>query len=395
MQHKINLPANLTGLSDAEVLLSQKVNGLNQQQSSDRITTWSILVDLLKEPMLILLIIVTVIYFLLNQYDEAYFMLGAILIVTGISFYQDNRSRKALESLQALNTPVTHVIRNSVPITINSTDIVPGDLVIIEEGGLINADGVVVYSHDFSVNESSLTGEASSIFKNGSIGNDKLYSGTIASSGLAIFKVEQTGVNTKLGRIGKSLMEIKDESSPLQLQIRSFVRKMTFIGILVFLMVWLISFLKNHDWLEGLLKGLTLAMSILPEEIPVAFATFIALGSRRLVRDGILVKKTRVVETLGGATIICTDKTGTITENRMGLQCIYAHRNKQLSNDISNLDNPAKEVIETSMWSSEPIPFDPMEKTIHEVYEKNTQKDKRTEYTMIHEYPLGGKPPMM
>ncbi|MEP6647552.1 MAG: cation-translocating P-type ATPase, partial [Saprospiraceae bacterium] len=174
-----------------------------------------------------------------------------------------------------------------------------------------------------------------------------------------------------------------------------FVRQMTFIGILVFLMVWLISFLKNNDWLGGLLKGLTLAMSILPEEIPVAFVTFIALGSRRLVRDGILVKKTRVVETLGGATVICTDKTGTITENRMSLQCIYANQNKKLSNDLSNLDGPAKEVIEASMWSSEPIPFDPMEKTIHDAYEKNVVNDKRSAYAMIHEYPLGGKPPMM
>ncbi|MEO5907147.1 MAG: HAD-IC family P-type ATPase, partial [Saprospiraceae bacterium] len=395
MEKKINLPAHLTGLTDSEVLASAKEHGLNKQTDLAGTTWWKIIFDLVKEPMLILLIAVAVIYFILGQNDEAYFMLGAIFVVTGISFYQDNRSRVALEALRALNAPNSRVIRNGIDQLLLTTEIVPGDLVIIEEGGLINADGIVVYSHDLTVNESSLTGEAQSVYKSEQPNNNQLYSGTMVSSGMAVLKVEHTGNQTKLGQLGTSLTDIKDEISPLQLQIQSFVRKMSIAGIAVFLLVWLVSFLKTNNWLDSLLNGLTLAMSILPEEIPVAFATFMALGSRRLIRDGILVKKTRIVETLGGATVICTDKTGTITENRMSLQAIYSLIDDHVHDNIPPLPSSATEVIETAMWASEPVPFDPMEKTLHDAYEHSTFNDRRREFSMIHEYPLEGVPPMM
>ena len=395
MDQKLNLPAELTGLTDNEVETSQKQHGLNLQQQKIKTTWWRLLLDIVKEPMLLLLIAISIIYFILGSFSEAYFMLAAICVVSGISFYQDNRSRKALEALEELNTPLSKVIRNGAPQSILTTAIVPGDLVIAEEGATINADGFIVYSHDFSVNESMLTGEALAVQKSIESEDKKVYSGTLASSGLAVYQVETTGITTKIGQLGTSLIDIKEEPTPLQKQIESFVRKMAIAGIFVFLIVWGVQFFQSKDILASLLKGLTLAMSILPEEIPVAFTTFMALGSRRLMKAGIIVKKTRTVETLGSATVICSDKTGTITENNMSLQSIYAFSNNTLYEDETRYDAHAFAVIETAMWASEPIPFDPMEKTLHRAYETKTTKDERPAYRMIHEYPLGGKPPMM
>lgn len=388
-------PVHLKGLSDQEAIASRNIHGLNIQYQAARNTWWRIILNTLKDPMLIILFFVAAIYFLIGDLGEAYFMIGAIVLVSGISFYQDNRSRIAIEALKSLTAPVSRVIRNGDVRSIATTDIVPGDLVIAEEGGLINADGAIVYSHDFSANESSLTGEANSVYKSETSDDNVVYSGTMASSGLAVYKVEKTGLNTKLGQLGASLTTIRERPSPLQKQIGSFVKMMTFAGIIIFLLVWLVSYMGSKDLLDSLLKGLTLAMSILPEEIPVAFTTFMALGSRRLIRDDVLVKKTRTVETLGNASVICTDKTGTITENRMTLAGIYVFENKTFYEEIDTPDKPASQLIEAAMWASEPMPFDPMEKTLHEIYEKNAGTDKRTEYTMSREYPLGGIPPMM
>jgi len=395
MSQKLNLPASLTGLTDAEVLESRKKHGPNLQQQKVKSTWWKMILEILREPMLVLLIIISIIYFVLEQYGEAWFMMAAIIIVSGISFYQDNRSRKALEALEALNTPLSKVIRNGIPLSILTPEIVPGDLVIAEEGSTINADGKIVHSNDFSVNESTLTGEAQAIYKSSTSENPKVFSGTLASSGLAVYKVEKTGTSTRVGQIGKSIAEIKEEPTPLQKQIEAFVKGMALIGIIVFLGVWAFQYIESKNLLASLLKGLTLAMSILPEEIPVAFTTFMALGSRRLMKEGIIVKKTRTVETLGSATVICADKTGTITENKMTLQSVYAFSNNRLYTGEKEYDKEALTVIETAMWASEPVPFDPMEKTLHQIYEKHTSGDQRESFSMVHEYPLEGVPPMM
>ena len=389
------LPAYLTGLTEAEVLTSRKLHGPNTQKLQRGNTWWRIITAILKEPMLIILLVIAAIYFALGEYGEAWFMIGAILIVSGMSFYQDNRSRIAIEELQALNAPNSRVIRNGQDMFIPTAEIVPGDLIIAEEGGFINADGIVVYSHDFSVNESTLTGEAQPVFKSETYEDKNVFSGTMVSTGIAVYKAEKTGMQSRLGQLGSSLLQIKEEPSPLQRQIESFVRKMFGIGAIVFVIICIYSYIKHHNLILSLLNGLTLAMSILPEEIPVAFTTFMALGSRRLIREGILVKKTRTVETLGGATIICSDKTGTITENKMSFQGVYSFQDGQFYTQGQNMSEAAKEVITLAMWASEPMPFDPMEKTIHDLYADITLKDQRGEFEMIHEYPLGGTPPMM
>lgn len=390
-----NIPEDLKGLTDAEVADSRKKYGYNRLEAVKKESWTDLLLNILKEPMLILLICVSFIYVLTADYGEALFMFAAIVGVTAISFYQDNRSKKALEELEKLNEPLSKVIRDSKIIDIPTFEIAVGDLCITEEGSLINADGRIVHSNDFSVNESSLTGESFSVFKDSRSEDHKVYSGTITVSGLAVFEVENIGKETKVGKIGQSILGIKTEISPLQLQIRNFVKGMAVIGVIIFLAVCIFSFVKTGDFVTSLLSGLTLAMSVLPEEIPVAFTTFMALGAWKLMREGIIIKRSSIVETLGSVSVICTDKTGTITENSMQLKHLYDFRSDRIYEEAEFNTTALNDLIDYAMWSSEPVPFDPMEITLHKIYEQNRKPDQRKDYQMFHEYPLEGKPPMM
>ncbi|HNC32615.1 MAG TPA: cation-translocating P-type ATPase [Bacteroidia bacterium] len=392
---QFNIPAHLTGLTDKEVELSRLKFGINQKKTEAGNSIFSWIVDLFKEPMLILLLAVSVIYLIIGDHGEAIFMFLAIVAVSAISFYQDNRSKKALEALEKLNEPLSTVIRNAQVIKVPTHELVVGDLCIVEEGKLINADGKIVHSNDFSVNESSLTGESLSVYKNSESKDNLVYDGTVAVSGLAVFVVEQIGKETRLGKIGVSITEIKIESSPLQIQIKKFVMTMAIFGSIIFLLVCIVNYLNTKNLIESLLSGLTLAMSILPEEIPVAFTTFMALGAWKLMRDGVIIKRSNIVETLGSTTVICTDKTGTITENTMHLKHLFLLKTNKTYDESEFDTTDLSTLIDYAMWSSEPLPFDPMEKTLHHVYMQTQKTDERTNYKMIHEYPLAGKPPMM
>jgi len=300
-----------------------------------------------------------------------------------------------LEKLKNFTQAKSKVIRNNEIIEINSEDLVIGDYLIVEEGTFIAADGDIIQSNDFSVNESILTGESLSVEKDKSKEDHYVYRGTTVASGLAIAIITAIGNETKLGKIGKSLESIVEEKTPLELQISNFVTKMVMAGAIVFVIVWGINFIRSYDVLDSLIKALTLAMSILPEEIPVAFTTFMALGAWRLMKLGIVVKQMKTVETLGSATVICTDKTGTLTENKMSLAKLFVLKSQKISSPDEPLGDDEKELIRLAMWSSEPIPFDPMEVALHKAYEKAIEQDERELFKMIHEYPLGGKPPMM
>lgn len=390
-----NIPDHLKGLTKNEVEVSRERYGYNRMEPMGKNSILDMLINILKEPMLILLFAISIIYVFVGDYGEALFMALAIIAVSAISFYQDNRSKKALEELEKLNEPLSTVIRGSEVVKIPTHEIVVGDLCITEEGRMINADGRIVHSNDFSVNEASLTGESFSVFKNSDSGNNEVFSGTIAVSGLAVFEVERIGRQTRIGGIGESIIAIKEEPSPLQIQIRKFVKWMAVAGVIIFLMVWTFSFIETGNVVDSLLTGLTLAMSVLPEEIPVAFTTFMALGAWKLMREGVIIKRSSIVETLGSTTVVCADKTGTITENSMKLIQLYDYPSDKTF-DEREFDNPElAALIDYAMWASEPVPFDPMEKTLHRVYEQTHKKDARKDYRMFHEYPLEGKPPMM
>ena len=319
----------------------------------------------------------------------------AIVLVSTISLYQESRSRNAIELLKKLSQPKSKVIRNGEIIEIPSEEIVLGDFIQIEEGTFVPADGMILQSNDFSVNESILTGESLAVFKDKDSKINQVFQGTIVSSGLAICKVTAIGNQTQLGKIGKSMESILEEKTPLQVQITDFVKKMSIVGLVIFAIVWAINFYNSGLFLDSLLKALTLAMSIIPEEIPVAFTTFMALGAWRLMKMGVIVKQTKTVETLGSATVICTDKTGTITENRMSLAQLYLLSSNKIVNPKDQFNEDEKELLTISMWASEPIPFDGMEIALHKAYSKLEIEDERLTFKLVHEYPLGGNPPMM
>jgi Ca2+-transporting ATPase len=385
----------LQGLSNEEVIQSRKKNGFNSLEHQDKNHFLCSVIEMIKEPMFLLLLTATSVYFITGAYGDGIFMAVAIVLVSTISLYQESKSRNAIEELKKLSQPKSKVIRNGEIIEIPSEEIVIGDLIQTEEGTFIPADGIIVQSNDFSINESVLTGESLSVFKNEKSENNQVSQGTIVTSGLAICKVTAIGNQTQLGIIGKSIESIVEEKTPLQLQIGDFVKKMSIIGLVIFSIVWGINFYNSGKVLDSLLKALTLAMSVIPEEIPVAFTTFMALGAWRLMKMGIIVKQTKTVETLGSANVICTDKTGTITQNKMSLARLYLLSSNKMVNPKEQFNEDEKELLRLSMWASEPIPFDGMEIALHEAYSKLESEDERPTFKMIHEYPLGGKPPMM
>ena len=386
---------NIKGLTDEEVLNARKKYGYNRLQYKKENGFIDAVKSLIKEPMVVLLFITSSIYFISGNVGDGIFLAAAIVLVSAISLYQDSRSRNALEKLKTFTKPNCNVIRNGMVVEIKTEDLVVGDSLMVEEGTSIAADGVIVHSNDFSVNESILTGESLSVYKDSTKEDNAIYRGTTVASGLAIATVTAIGNATKLGKIGKSLEDIQEEHTPLEIQIGNFVKKMVLAGAVVFLIVWGINYLNSKNILESLLQALTLAMSILPEEIPVAFTTFMALGAWRLMKMGIVVKQMKTVETLGSATVICVDKTGTITENKMTLAKIFVCSTQKITDPENTVGDEERKLIRIAMFASEPIPFDPMEVALHEAYTTHTSQDERPVFKMIHEYPLGGKPPMM
>ncbi|MBK7232078.1 MAG: cation-translocating P-type ATPase [Saprospiraceae bacterium] len=385
----------ISGLTNDQVLEARNKFGLNKLNYKKRNGLFDAILRIVQEPMMILLLVAATIYFISGNTGDGIFMIVAIVFQASISLFQFSRSKNALEKLNDFSQPKCKVIRNGKVEDINSEELVVGDSLMVQEGIAVTADGTIIHSNDFSVNESILTGESLSVFKDKEKEDRFIYSGTTVVSGLAIATITAIGNETKLGKIGKSLEGISEEKTPLEIQISNFVKMMAAAGIVVFIIVWILNYLKSHQILNSLLQSLTLAMSILPEEIPVAFTTFMALGAWRLMKMGIVVKQMKTVETLGSATVICTDKTGTLTENKMSLAKLYTLSTNKILNPEDGLNQAEKDLITFAMWASEPIPFDPMETALHNVYPSISEKDDRVHYKLIHEYALAGKPPMM
>ena len=384
----------LSGLNSEQVKQSRLQNGSNTLEMKEERVLFNVIKEVVLEPMFLLLLTTCIIYFSVGQNKEGIIMLVSIFIVAGISLFQEYRSRNAILALKKLSASKAKVMRDGVLTELPIEEIVVDDIIHLEEGEIVSADGKIVLSNDFTLNESILTGESFPVNKIAD-GFNEVYRGTLVTSGSATVITTAVGLKTMFGKIGMSLQSITSEKTPLQNQIRSFVRYMVWVGAVAFLIIVGFNYYHSGNIIQSFLQGLTLAMSILPEEIPVAFSTFQALGAYRLLRrNNIIVKQPQYVETLGSATVICVDKTGTITQNKMSIEYVYDAVSEK-SYDVKNDSELPLELIEYSMWSSEIDPFDPMEKTIHNLYGKITKLDKRAQFKQIHEYPLGGKPPMM
>jgi len=387
---------NIKGLSSEEVIHSRQKDGSNVTDYKKPNFLLESLKKLVQEPLIIVLLLVSsTIYFITGKTADAIFLLFAILFVSLISLYQDTRSKNALEKLRNYTQPKCKVIRNSQISEVNIEELVLGDSLLVEEGTSICADGMISYSNDFSVNEAILTGESFSVHKDKTNNNNQLFQGTSVISGMAIATISAIGSKTKLGIIGKSIEAIPEEKTSLELKLNRFVKKMAKIGFAVFLLVLALNYFKSYNIINSLLKALTLALSVLPQEIPVAFTTFMAIGAWRMMKKGIIVKQTKTVETLGSATVICIDKTGTITQNKMILAKIFSLKSKVINTIETIASADEKELIRLSMFASEPLPFDAMEVALHQAYSKVFKKDERPNYRLIHEYSLSGVPPFM
>lgn len=379
----------LVGLSPREVIRQRELNGSNTRVTA-RASFARLITSVVVQPMFILLLASCFTYFILGEWAETFTMLAALIFVAGIDVLQNYRSQRAVKALGRITAAKAKVIRSGETIELPSEELVTQDIIICEEGTIVPADAEIISSNDLSINEAILTGESASVER---AQGDRIMQGTLIVRGYCCAKVQAVGAQTTLAGIGHLVETAGHEKTPLQKKVARFVRTMVVFGSIAFVFVWAYHWIESGSILHGLLHGLTMAMSVLPEEIPVALSTFMALGAYRLYKAGVIARTPQTVETLGSATVICVDKTGTLTQNLMQATYVY----DSATGKETDLARPRayNEVLEYSMWASEESPFDPMEKSIHELYEKHSPVDLRPEFHMIKEFPLSGSPPVM
>ncbi len=387
--------SSFQGLSSASIPQLQAQYGKNvfKKVTGNRFLRVSL--DIIKDPMFLLLSIACALYFILGQIDEGLMMLLTMLIVAAISIFQEARSFRALEALKQFSEPKVNVIRDNALQVINHEELVPGDVILLEEGDRVPADAELLETNDLSVNESIITGESLPAEKHLNAETSLLYQGTTIESGKCVARVLFTGSNTQLGKIGKSISNNSSQKTVLQVHIMHFVRRLALFGFGAFSLIFLVNYLHYHQLVPSLLFALTLAMSVVPEEIPVAFSSFMALGAYKMSRLGIISRQPQVIENLGAVNTICLDKTGTITENRMKVIEVFSHKTGLSANPDIGFDEHSSSVLYYAVLASETNPFDAMEKAIVEASGKVLSDIEEAGLKMVYEYPLDGHPPMM
>lgn len=391
----------IQGLTDGQVNQKLASDGYNELPSSKPKSLTHIALGVIQEPMFLLLVACGTLYLVLGDVQEGIMLLAFVFVIMGIEFYQEKKTEKALDALKDLASPRALVIRGGVEKRIAGREVVTDDIVILQEGDRVPADAIVLYSVNLSADESLLTGEPvpvrKSEWKEGTTqarpGGDDIpfvYSGSMIVQGNGIVKVTSTTLNTEIGKIGKALNELKDEPTKLKREMGTLVKKMTIIGIGLCLIVIAVYVLTRGDLLKGFLAGITLAMAMLPEEFPVVLTIFLALGAWRISKKNVLTRKPAAVETLGSTTVLCTDKTGTLTKNKMTVARLFNGKDFMTVHAESTFPEEFHEIIEFGILSSQVNPFDPMEKAITVVGEqflKNTEH-LHADWEMIKEYPL-------
>lgn len=390
MSDKAKQGRNSSGLSMVQVGVLRQQFGKNTFHSKTQHRLLHILKDIFREPMFILLIVASTLYFILGNNAEGVMMTAAIGIIIAISIYQEVRSLRAVEALKQFTEPKVTVMREGVEHILKNEDLVPGDIILLSEGVKVPADAIVLDANDCTINESIITGESLPVEKN--VTNAQLYQGSTVNSGKCVARVTATGNRTVLGKIGRAIEGYTASKTLLQTQINKFVRRFALFGLLAFLVIFFVNYLKYQEFTTSLLFALTLAMSVVPEEIPVAFSSFMALGAHKMSRLGIISRQPQIIENLGAISVLCLDKTGTITENKMDVATIYDFK----TDSIVGMDTAsrAENVLLYGVLASESNPFDEMEKAIWDAF-REVGKDGSDNRKMVHEYPLEGKPPMM
>ena len=348
-----------------------------------------IALEVFKEPMFILLLVCSSIYLLLGDYTEGIMLSASILIIIFITFYQYQKTERAIESLRQLSSPKAMVIRNGEMVKIPGREIVIGDIVLINEGDRIPADGILIHGTNLSVDESMLTGESIPVTKDTLAyeGSSQVFSGTLVVQGSGKLEVTAIGIHTEFGKIGKSLQQIVQDPTRLQKEMKVLIRNLFIIGGFLSVLVVFAFYLTRGDFIASLLSGLASAMAILPEEFPVVLTIFLAIGAWRLSQQNVLTRKPSAIETLGSATVLCSDKTGTITQNNMVLSTLikehFIIEKNEFEENIENIE----ELIFTAILASPPESIDPMERAIYAV-NKSLPSNQSPSFTLLKQYPL-------
>ncbi|MHB1232717.1 MAG: cation-translocating P-type ATPase [Burkholderiales bacterium] len=393
----------LTGLTAAQAHARLLAEGYNELPADRPRGTATLIFEVLREPMFLLLISAGAIYLALGDAREALMLLFFVVVVMGITLYQERKTERVLQALRDLTSPRALVLRAGDKQRIAGREVVRDDIVLLAEGDRVPADAVLLVCNGLHADESLLTGEAAPVRKiawDGTAysiqagGDDlpQLYSGTLIVQGQGIARVTATGARTAIGRIGKSLRTLKTETSPLQRETRRIVKILALIGVVLCAIVVILYGLTRGTWLEALLAGIALAMSILPEEFPLVLTVFLALGAWRISRHHVLTRRVPALETLGAATVLCADKTGTITENHMTVMRLVT-RAETFGVDYhlpQILPEIFHELVEFSVLASVVDPFDPMEKAFKQLAEHYLAGTEHlhADWTLMRQYQL-------
>lgn len=388
------------GLSEEEAQAKLKKNGYNELPSSKSNSILSIALGVITEPMFLLLVASATLYLFLGDVEEGFLLLMFVFIIMGIEFHQEKKTENALNALKDLASPKALVIRDGNEQRIPGRELVNGDLFILREGDRVPADARILHCLNLWSDESLLTGESAPVRKTewteqadfcspGGDGLPFVYSGSMIVQGNALLIVTATGTSTEIGKIGKALESVIEEPTRLKKEMGRLVTRLTFIGITLCLFLVLVFTMIRGHLLNGILAGITLAMSILPEEFPVILTVFLAIGTFRMSKNNVLTRKSSAVETLGSATVLCTDKTGTLTINKMTISSLF---NGSDTIDLKNNDCPETfhNLLECGVLASQLNPFDPMEKAIIELgcHILKKREFDNAQWNVIKEYPL-------
>lgn len=394
---------NIKGLTENEVSRRFKEHGYNEIPAQKKRPAFAIFFDVVKEPMLLLLLGSSVVYLFLGEVNDAVMLSSFVFVVIGITFYQERKTERTLEALRNLSSPRALVIRDGVQKRVSGREVVKDDVIVLREGDRVPADAEILSCSNLTVDESLLTGESVAVRKSEITGREEarrlggddlpfIYSGTLIVQGHGIAKVTAVGISTEMGKIGKALDEIKEESTLLQKETGKIVRQFFAGGVILCVLIIVIYGLTRGDWLKGFLSGLTLGMAILPEEFPVVLLIFLTLGAWRISKKQVLTRRASAIETLGAATVLCVDKTGTLTMNSMKLASISSNGTffDFDKNNDAVLPESLHDVMEYSILASQKDPFDPIEKELKKTGELHLLGSEHIHHNwrLVKEYTL-------